>query len=383
MAYALNSLKKLGTTSHVEDGLFKVLLGFQNPGFADFPMSRITFIDESMNDSQKEAIRFAMAAQQLALVHGPFGTGKTSTLIELIHQLVKSNKSQVRILVCGPSNTAVDNVLLRLTHSKIPLVRLGHPARVIPQLVMHTLDYRLRSGDDGALCNDIRNEVDGALKKLKKSKSSMEKKSLYGELKTLRKELRTREKSALQNIISNSNVVLSTLAGSDSRIIRDYFRDHPAFMFDYVIIDEAAQALEAECWIAILRARKVILAGDHLQLPAVVKSSKASGKDDEKDGEDLYDDAGKCKKMKELKMSKLNLEMSLFERLIRQFGNEGRRMLTVQYRMNEQIMEFSSKHLYNSALSAAEHVRHRVLSDLPGVDKNGTQGIKDKLNKIC
>ncbi|KAK3044034.1 hypothetical protein LTS18_002347, partial [Coniosporium uncinatum] len=123
----------------------------------DSETGKMEWVDPSLNDSQKDAIRFAIASRDVALIHGPPGTGKTHTLIELILQLLKRGQ---RLLVCGPSNISVDNIVERLSSHKVPMIRLGHPARLLPSVLNHSLDVLTKTSEAGEIVKDIRQEMD-------------------------------------------------------------------------------------------------------------------------------------------------------------------------------------------------------------------------------
>lgn len=307
----------------------------------------IEWVDPTLNESQKDAIRFALASEEIALIHGPPGTGKTHTLIELILQMLKRG---LRVLVCGPSNISVDNIVERLAPHKIPLIRLGHPARLLPSVLNHSLDVLTRTSEAGAIVKDVRAEMDAKQASIRKTRNGKERRAIYADLKELRKEYRQREKKCVSDLVRESKVVLATLHGAGGFQLRDE-------QFDVVIIDEASQALEAQCWVPLLSAKKAICAGDHLQLPPTIKSlnikadKKASKK---KDGEN---DEGTIKGA--------TLETTLFDRLLKLHGPSIKKMLTTQYRMHEKIMRFPSDELYEAKLIAAEAVKARLLKDLP------------------
>ncbi|OMH81831.1 DNA polymerase alpha-associated DNA helicase A [Zancudomyces culisetae] len=310
----------------------------------------IEYFDENLNDSQKEAVKFSLEAEHLALIHGPPGTGKTYTLIEIIRQLVRQDK---RVLVCGPSNISIDNLAERLIDKSVKCVRLGHPARVLPSVQDNSLDYLCRYSDAGRLVADVRKELDEALnKKRKNAKSSQERREVYNEIKLLRKEIKQREGKVITDLINATPVVLSTLNGVGSQKM-----SRSAGKFDVLIIDEAGQALEPECWIAIPKACKVILAGDHLQLPPTVKSETGM----------RYDDKGE---ESEHHKAYYSLCTTLFERLMNLKNNNFSRMLKVQYRMNAKIIEFSSKNLYNGFLESHSSNKDILLTDFAYVEPN-------------
>ncbi|KAI8920581.1 P-loop containing nucleoside triphosphate hydrolase protein [Entophlyctis helioformis] len=381
------------------------LFGLQQPVYNDaaVPIDSIGWFDTDLNPSQREAVRFALAAQHLALIHGPPGTGKTYTCVELVRQLVKRGD---RVLVCGPSNVSVDNLVERLARCKLDIVRVGHPARVLDQVLQHTLDVRVRSSDEGRIVNDVRRDVDKTLAAVSKTRNKGERRQLYQDVKHLRRELKTRERTVVDTIMRNAQVVLSTLNGAASRMLENE-------TFDTVLIDEATQALEAECWIAILKGKRLVLAGDHLQLPPTVKSvntkdrerdegkgrGKTAGKqtakqdksakaksgkqakrvqaaesevaaaaaaDGTQDAEAAGDDLG-LREPQESSIAQLvhgaSLETTLFDRMLALYGDTVKRLLNVQYRMNEHIMAFSSRELYDNKLIAHESVKHRLLTD--------------------
>ncbi|KAI8273409.1 DNA polymerase alpha-associated DNA helicase A [Colletotrichum sp. SAR11_57] len=344
------TMEKLEKMTEAEYSSFmRVLFGLSSPSpvpsdlASDSELSKIQWIDPSLNDSQKDAIRFALASREVALIHGPPGTGKTHTLIELILQMLKLD---LRILVCGPSNISVDNIVERLSPHKIPILRLGHPARLLPSVVAHSLDVLTQTSEAGAIVKDVRAEMDAKQASIKKTRNGRERRQIYGDLKELRKEFRERERRCVSNLVRESKVVLATLHGAGGHQLRDQ-------QFDVVIIDEASQALEAQCWVPLLSAKKAVCAGDHLQLPPTIKSLNSKVK------KVLVEGAG------EKQIKGMTLETTLFDRLLALHGSSIKRMLTTQYRMHEKIMRFPSDELYDGRLIAAEAVKERLLKDLP------------------
>ncbi|KAF2867655.1 DNA helicase-like protein [Massariosphaeria phaeospora] len=333
------------------------------------PLHNLEWHDPSLNDSQKEAIKFALTSREIALIHGPPGTGKTHTLIELILQLLKQ---KLRLLVCGPSNISVDNIVERLASQKVPMIRLGHPARLLPSVLNHSLDVLTRTSDAAALVQDVRKEMDDKQSSIRKTRNAKERRQIYTELKELRKEFRVRERGCVENLVKGSKVVLATLHGAGGFHLKGQ-------EFDVVIVDEASQALEAQCWVPLLwvKASKLVLAGDHLQLPPTIKSlntkdAKAAKKDNKKGdkttdrkskGEE--DVEGNAESAVKSAAPSITLETTLFDRLLALHGPSIKRMLTTQYRMHEKIMRFPSAELYDSKLVAADFVKARLLKDLP------------------
>eukprot|EP01027_Heterolobosea_sp_BB2_P010775 GEZU01015771.1.p1 GENE.GEZU01015771.1~~GEZU01015771.1.p1 ORF type:complete len:457 (-),score=170.22 GEZU01015771.1:61-1431(-) len=292
-------------------------------------------MDSNLNDSQKDAIKFVLRTKDIALILGPPGTGKTTTVVEVIRQAVKRKE---RVLVAAPSNIAVDNVVEKLSEHRIKMVRIGHPARLLPSVVEHSLDSRIHYSEGSKIVADIRKDINSVYGKIRRTKNRAERAQLRSELKSLQKELKAREDQTIRDIVGTSSVVCCTLTGAADRYLR-------GVNFDLVIIDEAAQAMEAACWIALEKAPKAILAGDPFQLPPTILSKKAQAK---------------------------GLEVTLFERLYNKYkkDNNIHRMLTVQYRMNELIMRWSSDEFYEGKLVAHDSVKDHLLSDLPGVDSS-------------
>lgn len=288
-----------------------------------------------LNPPQKEAVKFALASQDLAILHGPPGTGKTTTLAEVIFQAVQRGQ---RVLACAPSNTAVDNLLERLVAMLPNVLRVGHPARVFESLRGHTLDELVDADPSTQVVREMRREVDDLLRAAGKQHRGREggrrRGQLYAEASQLRGQIRALERSVIRNLIDSADVICTTTTIDD-----DLLGDHP---FDLVVIDEACQCTEPSIWQALLRAQQIIMAGDHCQLPPTVLSSEAA---------------------------KEGMRDSMMQRLIAREGDAIFRRLTVQYRMHESIMEFSSKEFYEGELIADHSVKHHRLCDLTGVDE--------------
>lgn len=197
---------------------------------------------------------------------------------------------------------------------------------------------------------DVRKEIDTKQASIKKTHSGKERRVIYGEMKELRKEYREREKQCVARLVGESKVVLATLHGAGGFQLRNE-------AFDVLIIDEASQALEAQCWIPLLSVEKVILAGDHLQLPPTIKSS-VNASNSKVDISSVSDPSQSM-------LAAGSLETTLFDRLLALHGSSIKRMLTTQYRMHEKIMCFPSDEMYESRLMAAESVKGHLLTDLP------------------
>ncbi|KAK1282076.1 hypothetical protein QJS10_CPB22g01375 [Acorus calamus] len=314
--------------------LIPVLFGDKSPTASKKNSPFIPY-NKNLDHSQRSAISKALASQDVFLLHGPPGTGKTTTVVEIILQEVKRGS---KILACAASNIAVDNIVERLFPFRVKLVRVGHPARLLPQILDSALDAQVLRGDNSGLANDIRKEMKVLNGKLLKAKDKNTKREIRKELRTLAKEERKRQQLAVKDVIKNADVVLTTLTGASSKKLDDT-------TFDLVIIDEAAQALEVACWIALLKGSRCILAGDHLQLPPTIQSVEAEKK---------------------------GLGKTLFERLADLYENKVMEMLTVQYRMHELIMNWSSTELYDSKIEAHASVAGHMLHDIEGVQKSSS-----------
>uniref|UniRef100_A0A7N6BYW2 DNA-binding protein SMUBP-2 n=1 Tax=Anabas testudineus TaxID=64144 RepID=A0A7N6BYW2_ANATE len=308
--------------------LINVLFGETQPSSQSQPTYCLHTFLQNKDQFFREAVSFALSQRELAVIHGPPGTGKTTTVVEIILQAVKQGQ---KVLCCAPSNVAVDNLVERLARCKAKILRLGHPARLLESIQKHSLDAILAQSDNANIIADIRKDIDKAFNE------KGERINFRREIGELRKELKTREAAAISQILKNADVVLSTNTGACNDGPLKFL---PEEHFDWVVIDECAQSLESSCWIALLRARKCILAGDYKQLPPTIKSQTAASK---------------------------GLSLSLMERLIQMYGESVVRMLTVQYRMNSAIMVWASKQMYQERLTAHSSVERHLLKDLPGV----------------
>lgn len=333
MKDALVQLSK-GIQTGPSANLIPVLFG-ENPPMSSKDVAKFSPFNKNLDESQKDAISKALRSRDVFLLHGPPGTGKTTTIIEIILQEVKRGS---KILACAASNIAVDNIVERLSRYRTKLVRLGHPARLLPQVLDSALDAQVLRADNSSLAGDIRKEMKVLNSKLLKAKDKNAKRDIRKELRTLAKEERKRQQLAVADVIKNADVVLSTLTGASSKKL-------DGITFDLVIIDEAAQALEMACWIALLKGPRCVLAGDHLQLPPTIQSAEAEKK---------------------------GMGKTLFERLTEAYGDQITSMLTIQYRMHELIMNWSSKELYNNKIKAHSSVADHMLYDIEEVKRSSS-----------
>lgn len=210
-------------------------------------------------------------------------------------------------------------------------------------MLSHSLDVLTQISDAASIVKDVRKEMDAKQASIKKTRSGKERRVIYGEVNELRKEYREREKQCVTTLVSGSKVVLATLHGAGGFQLRN--ED-----FDIVIIDEGSQALEAQCWVPLLSAKKLVLAGDHLQLPPTIKSSS-------------YPDH------KPKLSTTTTLSTTLFDRLLTLHGDRVKRMLTIQYRMHADICAFPSATMYSSLLLSDPSVSSRLLCHLPSVSR--------------
>lgn len=285
-------------------------------GELTFAPLRFTYL----NKSQEAGLNKVLYAKDVAIVHGPPGTGKTTTLVEAINETLR-RESQV--LVCAQSNMAVDWISEKLVDRGIHVLRIGNPSRVNDKMLSFTYERRFESHPDYPDLWSIRK----AIKELQGSRrhNTEQWHQKMDRLKSRATELEIRINNDLFN---SAHVVACTLVGSASRLLE-------GMRFSTVFIDEAAQALEAACWIPLRRAGRLILAGDHCQLPPTVKCHEAMKK---------------------------GLGISLMERLVENHP-EAVTLLTTQYRMNEEIMKFSSEWFYGGKMTAAPEVRFRGILD--------------------
>ena len=272
-----------------------------------------------LNSTQEKAVNEVLRAKDVAVVHGPPGTGKTTTLVEAINETLR-RESQV--LVCAQSNMAVDWISEQLTDRGINVLRIGNPTRVNDKMLSFTYERRFEAHPDYPQLWSIRKAIRELRQQRKRSDSFHQK---MDRLQSRATELELRIQAQL---FGEARVIASTLAGSANRLLDGQ-------KYATLFIDEAAQALEAARWIAIRKASRVVLAGDHCQLPPTVKSLPAL---------------------------KGGLGKTLMERIVEN-KPEVVTLLRVQYRMNEQIMRFSSDYFYGGKVETAPQVRHRGILD--------------------
>ncbi|XP_053208165.1 DNA-binding protein SMUBP-2-like [Panonychus citri] len=306
--------------------LVDLLIGCRLPGSLK-EIEPFEFINLRLDDSQKEAVTFALQSRDLCIIHGPPGTGKTTTIVEVILQLVKKGR---KVLVCAPSNIAIDNLVEKLASFDVRnMIRLGDPARASSDIQWFTLDAVIDRTYEMIFVKKIRYRIDI----LRRSQD----RSNLAQIQNLLFDMKRQELRIYKQVLRGCDIVLSTLVTSSSDGPLQHL-GNPGKYFDVLIIDECSQAIEVACWIPLTLVKKCILAGDHYQLPPTVITKTAAKKD---------------------------LELSLMERLLSRFDHEKVvRMLTVQYRMHKKIMEWPSQSFYSNKLTAHQSVENQSMSEI-------------------
>ena len=290
----------------------------QKPETFVFPPMHFPYL----NKTQEEAVNLVLRAKDVAIVHGPPGTGKTTTLVEAIRETLM-RESQV--LVCAQSNMAVDWISEKLVDRGINVLRLGNPTRVDDKMLSFTYERRFEAHPDYPHLWAIRK----AIRDLRSHRARRVSDGYHQKLESLKSRATELEIRINSELFAEARVIASTLVGAANRLLDGQ-------KFGTLFIDEAAQALEAACWIPMRRVSRVVLAGDHCQLPPTVKSIAAL---------------------------KAGLGVTLMERIVQQHP-EAVTLLRLQYRMNDDIMRFSSNYFYGGQLESAPEVKYRSILDL-------------------
>lgn len=326
--------KALNLVINAEKGraaaLREILLGYQEPRFIRRPKVE----SHRLNASQHEALQDIIESDDLALVHGPPGTGKTTTLVEAIRELVGSGE---QVLVCAPSNAAVDYLTRSIAAAGLKPVRIGNLARIGDDTAPWSLDALVENERDFRQIRELKKKaaelrrMAGKYKRQFGREEADQRKLIFREAREMSREARELESFLVRKVLDEAQAITCTLIGS----AHEYLEGRE---FRTVIIDEAGQATEPACWVPILKAERVILAGDPFQLPPTVKCRDAAG---------------------------MGLAESLLEKAIARHRRVS--LLRTQYRMHEQIMAFSSSWFYGNQLEAHESVKHWMLEGAPDV----------------
>src|SRR5258707_3685211 len=330
MEYALKKVMEAEDNRLAE--LREILLGsgFSSLDSGKRPTSSIQ--DQAsaiLNKTQTEVVKKVIEARDVAFIHGPPGTGKTTTIVEAIKLTIQEEK---QVLVSAPSNAAVDLLVEKLSARGLNTIRIGHPARVTEQSLSKTLDVKISEHGHFGELRSLRRKMEqirhqaGQYKRNFGHKEREERRSLRDEAKLLKSDADMLEFYIINDLLMNADAVCCTLVGSSHPVLKGR-------KFKTVFIDEAGQALEPACWIPLLKSQRVVFAGDHCQLPPTIKSLEAA---------------------------KQGLAKTLFEKGIEKYPALAS-MLTVQYRMHESIMQFPSHYFYKDGLIAHESVRLKLL----------------------
>lgn len=297
-----------------------ILLGTSKAGFRELYPVRFPWL----NSTQETAVNKVLCARDVAIVHGPPGTGKTTTLVEAIYETLHR---EPQVLVCAQSNTAVDWISEKLVDRGVNVLRIGNPTRVNDKMLSFTYERRFENHPLYPELWSIRKNLRELGSRARRG-SYDEREGVRSRMSRLRDRATTLEIQINAELFDNAHVIASTLVSSNHRLLGGR-------RFGTLFIDEAAQALEAACWIAIRKVDRVVLAGDHCQLPPTIKCYEAA---------------------------RGGLERTLMEKVV---SNKPAvvSLLKMQYRMHEEIMKFPSQWFYNGELEAAPEVRYRGILD--------------------
>lgn len=297
----------------------------------------VQHLDAALNDAQRDAVLHGLTAKDVALIHGPPGTGKTRTLVEVIRLAAARGE---KVLATAASNTAVDNLAERLVVAGVNVVRLGHPARVSAAMESRSLDALLEATPDYTLARKWMAEANVLFKRMRAPSRAPidrpERRAMAAEARALMRDARAHLKGIQEAILARADVVCATATGADATLLDE-------LDFELVVLDEATQCPDPCALIALARGKRAVLAGDPRQLPPTVVDRDAAAQ---------------------------GLSRTMFEALDAQDRAAFVRMLVVQHRMHETLMRFPSDSMYGGALAAADEVRAHTLADL-GIAPDG------------
>lgn len=305
--------------------LRELMAGLQKPSFEKIDES---IIIPQLNLSQNRAVRHALAANDIAVIHGPPGTGKTTTLVHAIRLTLQIER---QVLVCAPTNTAVDLLSEKLLEQGVHVLRVGHPARISEELMGTSVDRQVQNSSYYKDIKSLRKTAEeyfrmaGKYKRVFGREDAQQRAAFYSEAKNCLKEARLLEDHVVNELFVNAQVICCTPVTSTHRALAKK-------TFNTLFFDEASQALEPMTWIPLLKCKRVIFSGDHFQLPPVVKS-----KDAKKEG----------------------LDVTILDTCMKLEGASS--LLTRQYRMHNAIMSFSNAYFYKNELEADVSVKDALL----------------------
>ncbi|MDK2987915.1 IGHMBP2 family helicase [Methanothermococcus thermolithotrophicus] len=351
-------VKALDTFEKLDTRLTNIVLGIEEPKYTKRDIS-VKFFDDNLNKYQKEAVKNALKSFDIYLIHGPPGTGKTRTISEVILQ--ECNRKN-KVLATADSNIAVDNILTNLSkyEDRFNIVRIGHPTRISKELIKHSLYHKITEHKDYNKIKSLKEEIKKLVEKRNKFKKPNPKwrrglsddeiiifskldRDIRGvpkeiikkmaewikineRIRHLRELLEKTEKEIVNDILTKSDIIVATNSMAGSEVLE-------GFKFDVCVIDEGSQSMEPSSLIPIVKSQKVIISGDHKQLPPTVLSEEEE------------------------------LKQTLFERMINLYSDFSS-ILQIQYRMNEKIMKFSNEMFYENKLKPYKSVRKHNIMDL-------------------
>ncbi len=323
MQFALD--KVIAANDNRTSELREILFGSTEPSFEK---ENDNLVVQQLNLSQNKAIRKVQASKDFAVIHGPPGTGKTTTLVQAIRICLQTEK---QVLVCAPTNTAVDLLTEKLLEAGLNVLRMGHPARISEELIKTSVDGQIQTHKNFHEIKNLRKTAEeyfkmaGKYKRVFGKEEAQQRAAYYNEAKTCLKDARLIEDYILDDLFNTAQIICCTPVTTSSKFLSKR-------KFKTLFFDEASQALEPMVWIPLLKCERIILAGDHHQLPPVVKNIQA-----QKEG----------------------LGLTLLDKCIE--TKEAVSLLNKQYRMNTPIMKFSNQYFYNNELIADDSVKDYLL----------------------
>lgn len=323
MQFALD--KVIAANDNRTSELREILFGSTEPSFEK---ENDNLVVQQLNLSQNKAIRKVQASKDFAVIHGPPGTGKTTTLVQAIRICLQTEK---QVLVCAPTNTAVDLLTEKLLEAGLNVLRMGHPARISEELIKTSVDGQIQTHKNYHEIKNLRKTAEeyfkmaGKYKRVFGKEEAQQRAAYYNEAKTCLKDARLIEDYILDDLFNTAQIICCTPVTTSSKFLSKR-------KFKTLFFDEASQALEPMVWIPLLKCERIILAGDHHQLPPVVKNIQA-----QKEG----------------------LGLTLLDKCIE--TKEAVSLLNKQYRMNTPIMKFSNQYFYNNELIADNSVKDYLL----------------------